>query len=337
MTLRIASLALLALSAAPAALAAPATPEGAAKIAAAFQTYFGDAEGIVSVTAEGETYAVTLDAAPVFAASKGTGATGAMTPVHLTLTDLGDSKWSVEQNEPLALTLSLPEALSLDVRSEAATWSGTFDTDLMAFTKSQSTLSGLTVTERITEPQGPLTNVIYKIDSLTMDTEAAASAGGGVDGKLHYIATGISESVRVEGTGAGAAPMTFDLTAARYDVSTTTKGVRTEGLYALLAWAVAHPSKEAVDADIEGLKGAVRAALPLWNALNGTGEMTDIHVETPFGAGGIASAGFGIEMSGVISDGHFREHVTLKGLADACLGAAAGAERPVDRHRGRRF
>ena len=51
---------------APAALA-QATPQGAADLLATFQTYLGKTPGVVNVVADGDAYAVTLDAAPLIA------------------------------------------------------------------------------------------------------------------------------------------------------------------------------------------------------------------------------------------------------------------------------
>lgn len=49
--------------AAPAVFAAPATPEGATHLTEVFRRYLGATEGVGSVTAGGETYTATIDAA----------------------------------------------------------------------------------------------------------------------------------------------------------------------------------------------------------------------------------------------------------------------------------
>ena len=314
MFLRASAAGLLAITIALPALADPATPDGARRVEAALRTYLGPAEGLIEVTPEGDSYATTIDPAALFALARDTGITGAVAPIHLVLTDKGDGLWGVAQDEPMALTLNIPGALSLDLRTVTSTWEGTFDTDLLAFTESQGSVGNMRLVERISEPQGPVTTVTYTLDRMDMQTSAVAATGGGVDGTLHYLATGLTETVAVEGGPSAAAPMAFDMAAASYDVSTTTKGVETGAIYELIAWAVAHPSQEAVTADFDGLKAAARAALPLWRNITGSGEMKDITVTTPFGSGGATSAHFEIDMNGIVSDGRFREQIAVKGL-----------------------
>lgn len=312
--LRTSVIGLLFLSAANLASGAPATPETGARIEAAVRTYLGRTDGVVSVVPSGDTYDLTLDAAPLFSRARAGGTTGTLTPIHLTLGELGEGRWSIRQAEPLRLTLTVPGSLALDLSSQEVRWSGIFDTSLMAFTESQGNLSGLTIVERISEPDGPVTHVTYRIDQFEMNTSGKAGIGGGVDGTLSYVATGLSETVTVEGGPTAAMPMSFDVTAARYAVATETRGVRTSGLYALLAWAVAQSPKGASETDFDALRALTRAALPLWDNVSGTGELRDIRLSTPFGTGGAESASFAIELNGVVHDGLFREKVSLKGL-----------------------
>ncbi|WP_347310712.1 hypothetical protein [Defluviimonas sp. SAOS-178_SWC] len=309
MFLRFSAAALLCLSAAPV-RAEPATPEGAARIEAGLRTYLGPLDGVVAVVPQGETYAVTLDATPFVALGKGADVTGAISPIHLTLTDDGDGKWGVTQDEPFALKLDVPEALSVDLSVGVARWAGVFDEALMAFASSDGRFEDLQVTERFTEAGSPESTVDYRIDRIDIVSSATAAPGGGVDGTLRYTATGFAETF----SAPGSAPFQFEFKAARYDVVADAKGVRTEGVLGLLAWLVAHPSQEAARADFDGMKEAARAALPIWDSLSGTGELQDIAVNTPFGSGGAKSARIAVDVNGIVADGRVRERVSLKGL-----------------------
>ncbi|OYX43065.1 MAG: hypothetical protein B7Z02_10400 [Rhodobacterales bacterium 32-67-9] len=313
MFLRLSAVAVLCLTSSPAG-AVPATPEGAARVEAALRTYFGPLDGVVEVVPEGETYALTLDATPVIALGKEAGITGAVSPFHLTLTDLGDGKWSVAEEEPFALTLDVSGVLSLDASAGATRFTGIFDEALLAFTSSEAGYEDFRVKERFTEPGRPETVVDYRIDRFDVTTSAAAAPGGGVDGTMRYAATGLSEIISVAAGEGLSEPMQFEVSAAQYDVETTTNGLRTEGILGLIAWLVAHPSEEAVRADFDGLKDAIRAALPFWNSLTGTGEIQDIDVTTPFGAGGAESMSIAVDFNGVVADGRLRETVAIKGL-----------------------
>ncbi len=313
MSLRLPTLVLLCLGASPL-WAEPATPEGAARIAAGLQTYLGPLEGVVAVVPEGETYAVTLDATPLVALGKEAGVAGAVSPVHLTLTDEGGGKWGVVQDEPFALTLDIPGVLALDLSTAAMRWDGVYDEALMAFTSSDGSVEETRVSERFSDPGGPESEVVYRFERLDMSTTGAPAPGGGVDGTMRYTVTGFGETLSVKPGPSGVPPMQFEVTAARYDVDTVAKGLRTEGIYGLVAWLVAHPSEEAARADFAGFKNAVRAALPIWDSLSGTGEIQDIAITTPFGAGGATSASFAIDANGIVADGRLREKVMLKGL-----------------------
>ncbi len=318
MSLRVSLLASFCVAAGPL-LAEPASPEGAARIEAGLRAYLGQTSGVVAVVPKGETYALTLDATPLLALAKEAGATGAISPMHLTLTDQGGGLWGVEQDEPFAIKFDLPGTLSLDMGSDAMRWTGVFDEALMAFVLSEARIENMRVNERITDPSGPTTEVTYMIDSVDITSDATAALGGGVDTTIRYSAFGISENFGIaaglDGVAPGLSePMQIGVTAARYDAVMTGKGLRTEGIFGLLSWFVAHSSTAAIEADLDGLKAAVRGALPFWNSLDGEGELHEITVTTPFGSGGADSAQIAVEMSGAVADGRFREMISVKGL-----------------------
>ena len=296
--------------------AAPATPEGAAAIDSALATYLGRAPGVIAVVPEGDSYAVTLDPAPWIALA-GQGITAEVSPFHFRLTDNGDGTWAVAQNERLSIRLDVPGRLTFEAAAEEMAMDCTFDTALMACRTSATTASGVTSRQTQTEPDGTVTEVHYDVATVSAETSAeAAVTGSGVDAEMRYAAEGIAETIRVmPGTGGGEAmPLSADITVAGYAATAEGRALRTEALYALLAWFVAHPSEAAIKADTDGLKATLRRALPLWSSLSGKGEARDVGVTTPFGAGSAESFAFALDMSGAVSDGHFRESATVKGL-----------------------
>jgi hypothetical protein len=315
MNRHLSALALLCATAAPLA-AAPATPEGAAGIDRALRTYLGQTPGVIAVQPEGDNYAVTLDPAPWIALA-GPGMTAEVSPLHFRLTDNGDGTWAVAQNGPVSIRLAVPGTLTFDAAADAMAMDCTFDTALMACRTSATTVSGVRSRQTQTDPDGTVTEVAYEVASVSAETSArAAVAGSGVDADMRYVAKSIAETIRVTpgAADAEAMPLSADITVANYAATAEAKAVRTEALYALLAWFVAHPSEAAIGADTDGLKATLRAALPFWSSVSGRFEAREVGVSTPFGAGSAESFAFALDMSGAINDGRFRESATVRGL-----------------------
>ena len=295
--------------------AAPATPEGAAGIEAALRAYLGQTPGVLSVVPEGDGYSVTLDPAPWIAAARGKAA-AEIAPLHFALADNGDGTWAVTAGEPVSVRANVPGALSFDLAVASFTMDCTFDTALMACRNATSTANGIALHQAMTEPDGTVTDLSYRIARIAAETMAVpAASGSGADTSMRYAATDVAETVRVTpAAGGGGMPLDLDIAIASYDVRTEALALQVAGLHTLLAWFVAHPSEAAANADPEGLKAAIRGALPLWSALTGTGEAREISVTTPVGSGSAESVTFGIDMSGIAADGRFRESLAVKGL-----------------------
>lgn len=295
--------------------AAPATPEGAAGIEAALRAYLGQTPGVLSVVPEGDSYSVTLDPAPWIAAAEGK-VLAEISPLHVALADNGDGTWDVTADEPISVRVNRPGPLLLDLTVASFRMACRFDTALMACRNATSTARGIALTQVMREPDGMITDVTFRIGRIEGEaTAAAALAGGGADVSVHYAAADVAETIRVTpAAGGNAMPMDLDIAIASYGVTTEARALQTAGLHALLAWLVAHPSEAAVNAEPEGFKTAIRDALPLWSALTGAGEATAISVTTPVGSGSAESMTFGIEMSGIVADGRFRESLAVKGL-----------------------
>ena len=104
---------LVALLLASSALAQPATQQGADRLNQVFQTYLGQGAQVVSVTANGDVYDLTIDAQPLIALGQDAGALGSVTPLELQLIDHGDGTWGVSLDQAISIDLSMPKALDL--------------------------------------------------------------------------------------------------------------------------------------------------------------------------------------------------------------------------------
>ncbi len=304
----------LALSIAVPAGAEPATDAGAQKLIEAFTTYLGAYAGMVTVTPQGDTYEVKIDPTDLMAGLKAQGASGTVLPVVLMLADMGDGKWKVTQDGPFAIAMQMPGLISFDLKAANQSWSGVYDESLKAFESSKGEVTGLTMSEHVTQPGEPEMNVAYSIDKVTLESSSTAAASGGVDSAITYGISGLNETFTVPASPQMPTPMDITIQVESYVSDATVAAMRSSEVLDLWAWFVAHPDKAAVEADFDAMKDKLRAALPLFDAVTSTGTMTNLTGTTPFGALSAEAADITIEMNGVTADGRLREKIALTGL-----------------------
>jgi hypothetical protein len=301
--------------AAPAPLWAEATPQGAADLTAVLQTYLGSVPGVVNVVPEGDAYAVTLDAAPLFAMiPPGAGITVSLTPQRMRMTDRGDGTWGVTQEQPVDFRMAVPGQMEMAVTVAGMTCAGVFDAALRAFAENRCTLTGMTVDQTVTDPYAGQQVTRQSLAEMVWETASRAGAGGGVDGTLRYSATGIAQTMDMP-LEPGAPPLRIEATLDSYTVDGTTSGVRTDAFYRALAWAVANPSEAAMTANKGELKAIIEAGLPLWETIDAKGSGSNLVVKTPVGPFSAATLDFAIGLNGAVADGRFREAIRLDGFA----------------------
>ncbi len=301
----------IALFAGTTAIALPATPEGAAHLTEVMQHYLGHTPGVVSVSPEGETYRMALDGTPLLAAAQ---IKGHVSPYVMALTDLGAGQWALRVDQAFDLELDLPEVMTLSVRLERLTSTGLFDEALFSFSKAESVFANLSVTEAIATPQGGSNRINYHVDEGRSTMTATAAPMGGVDARFGYELRGLAEAIVVSPEGGPGASLDLTAQAQSYGASGRIDGLRTERLYALAAWLVAHPSEGALRADQEALKGLVGAALPLFDQFSMDGTMAAISLDTPVGSFLARTARIGVDLAGVVSAGRIREAIDLSGI-----------------------
>ena len=297
-----------------AAFAEPATDAGAAHLTEVFQTYLGTTDGVVSVAVNGDTYDLTLDATPLIALAKDSGATGTITPMEMSLTDNGDGTWDVTQDQAISIAFSAPNAF--DIKEDVAqfTLDGVFDENLMTFSSATGGFSGVKVIETITAANQPPTTAEIAVEKGTFTLIGAANATSGVDSTTDIVASGLSETVTMPPMGEGQPGMPVTIKAESLTETAKGTGMMMDGIYKTVAWVVAHPDKAAMQADKAGLKTILTDALPIFGNLTASGKVSKLSVETPMGPVAVDEMGFEVEMNGVVTDGKFREAFTLAGV-----------------------
>jgi hypothetical protein len=295
---------------------AQATPQGTAELTAAFQTYLSATPGVVNVVADGDAYAVTLDAGPFIAMIPAqAGVTLSMSPVTLRVTDNGDGTWGVTQNQPFSMKMAAAGEMNLDLSIAGVDCVGTYDTTLKAFIQNDCTLQGLKMLQETTPPGALGTSVSdLKLDTITLSQTGAAGANGGVDSKLTYTSSGLTQRIS-EPMGAGMPPLdiTFSLAESR-DTATVT-GMRNAALLASLAWVVANPNEGAMMANRTALRDILAGALPIWENIAASGTGSGVEITTPVGPVTAASFGYDISMTGAVPDGKIAYGLRLDALA----------------------
>ncbi len=296
------------------ALAEPATQQGADHLTQVFQTYFGPGADVISVAANGEVYDLTVDVQPLIALGIEAGLTGSVSPVAMQLSDNGDGTWAVLMDQSISIDLAMPAALDLKEEIASFSFTGTFDEALMAFTEAKGSFGGLTLAETIYTPDAPPQTIEMTLDSGTVESTArAAAAGGGTDFDATFTGSGLTETMTTPGlNGEPAMPITIKAES----LSQTVTGTQFMGaqMFQLASWFIAHADEAAMQADQAGLKALLSAAMPFFGNVQGTVTVDMLSVDTPMGAMGIESLGIVVDMNGAVSDGKFREGLSISGL-----------------------
>ena len=293
---------------------AQATEEGAARLTEVFETYLGATEGVVSVELDGDDYTLTLDAAPFAAMATEAGGSATVTPFVMTLTDNEDGTWDVMQDQALSLTFAAPGAVEAKLDIASFTSEGVFDEELMSFTTSTSTFSGVTLTEKIVDPATGEMMIDMALASGTYESTTVAGAAGGVDGTFTLVANGLTENFSTPAQD-GMPAMPVSVTAESLSQSGTITGMRPDAFYQMIAWAAANPSEQAMTANKADMKAIIEAGSPFFAAITSTSSIKNIAVTTPMGNVGMTEMGVDIDMNGVVADGKLREAISVRGLS----------------------
>lgn len=291
-----------------------ATPQGAARLTETLQTYLGRGPGVVTVIAEGATYAVRLDATPLLSPIfEGVGSVR-VTPLLADLTERGDGTWDVAMDQAFELEIDVPGQSLLQVSVADVRVTGLFDEDLRTMSRLVADMSGLSTRQFAALPEAGETSSFQTEATAHFEADSIAGAGGGVDSALLFAMTGISQ-LQTRPITPGAAPVEVDVSMARYQAASMVRGLRTGEVLALLAWLVAHPSSAAIITGQDELRGVLTAALPLVDRMTWSAEGDDILIESQpfaFRLRRIVTEG---EVSGIVAEGRFRWAAALEGLA----------------------
>jgi hypothetical protein len=295
-------------------LAAAATAEEAQRLTGVFQTYLGKEPGVVTVAPAGEAYDVKIDLAPLIAKIKQPNFSAEISPFVMKLTDQGGGMWLVTQDSPLSYSAKIPGQLEMTVKAGAMKGSAVFDQNVSAFTSSTYDIADLSVDETITTPEAMTMHVAYNIKAMHYETASTAAGAEALDTTFHAAMSGLTETFNLPAPPTGGPPMNITVTAETGTQDGTIKGMKAQAIYRLIAWFVAHPTKEVIKTGQIELKSLVGAGLPLFENLTAKGAMQNLSVVTPVGPVGIANLGFDLGANGLVAEGMLHEGFRVEGL-----------------------
>lgn len=305
-------------SASAASLAA-ATQEEADRIKASLQSYLGSEPGVVAVAAQGDDYVITLDATPYLAKVGTSGFTAKVDPYVMTARPKGNGQWDVSQSGPMAFSWNAPGISSVDGKIASQEWSGVFDEATASFLSSTFAYTGITINQTMDDPQTKIkTTAATAYENWSGTSTGVPRGDGSVDVTSTMAISGVTSAAKTEMppemVAAGMPSLDYTLNNAKSDYTTSAKGLRTKTILDLVAWLVAHPSKDLIVQDQAQLKEKILAALPLWESIDGAATMNDTSISSAYGQFGIPVGSFGLSMSGISKEGKFREAFGFSGL-----------------------
>ena len=312
-TRRILAASIFLVSASSAALAA-ATAEEAARITSNLQTYLGSEPGVVKVEPQGDDYVVTLNAAPYLAKIQTPGVKVNVDPVILTIRPKGDGQWDVSQGGSFALNWEVDGLSKVDAKIAEQSWNGVFDEATASFLTSTYVLKNVTINQVMTDPTTKAKTTASSVyESWSGNSTSTPRPDGAVDATSTINLAGVVSTTNSEIPGGQ--PLNYTINAGKSDATGTAKGLRSKAILDLLAWFVAHPSKDLIVKDQQQLKDKILAALPLWESIDSTSTTDTMSVATGIGNFTLPSANVEVGMSGISKDGKLREAFGVTGFA----------------------
>ena len=310
---RIAAATLLVLLSTSATALAAATPEEAKRLTGVFQAYLGSDPGVVTVTPRDDSYAATVDFAPLFAKIREPGVSISLSPIQWTLTDRGGGKWQVDQDQPLSFAFKAEGKLDMKGSIGAITGTGIFDEALGAFASTATDYRQFAYDQTMTE-SGVTTKASYTVAAMRSET-ALSGNGHSADGTAKWTYSDLRETIAMT-MAPGMPPMAMDVAIASPGGSQDViiKGLKPKPFNELIAWLVARPVWAAIVAEQAALKDKLRAALPIFANVSGIAALKELSVNTMMGKFAIAKLDVLVDMNGIVADGALREKFTITGL-----------------------
>lgn len=294
------------------AFATPVTADGAQSLRTVFEAYLGKGQPgqpPVRVTPAGDSYTISLDLRALASPLAAAGVTVTVAPYEMKVKPMSDGLWQVSGGNFPPVHIAIKDQ-TITLVMEGMSFEGLFDPKIKSFVFNETRLQALRMAAQAPGFQqsrldGP-TNVQFT---------AAASGPGAVSVNVTQTVENIRQVYTFSKKGQTSDPTSVSVLIGPMNVAATIDSLRLESLLDLWAFFVANHSKPAIQANFETLRGKLKAAMPLFNALSQTGTVKDITVTTPFGPAKLGTFGGTLEMNGLRPDGRVRTQISFDGLS----------------------
>lgn len=266
---------------------------------------------------------------PAAALSELAGAPIRFAPISVILSKRDDGNWNVFTQDAIDVTAE-PDAggqkQTFEYKQDSQFFKGVFSPALAAFTQGEGTAFGTVNTQ-----SDPVSLSRAEIRTTSVSTSAkpgATSGGADIDIRQTYTDYRQTTSVSMpagEGTDAAAGmSFGFELGAAEVDSTAKLSDGRTRAITDLYALAIRHAGD--LERDAKGtlagpfgaeLKGALRAALPLWNALEGQASARDLKLTSPYGELAMGEVEQAMRATGIDTAAGFDIDTSIRGIEAA--------------------
>jgi hypothetical protein len=168
--------------------------------------------------------------------------------------------------------------------------------------------------EQVIIENGAKNTSIFTMASMT-NTSAMTGTADAADGTSSYTFREMRQTMSVAGSPDGTTPpMDFTFEAPTGSQEATVKGLKPRALTDILAWFVAHPSKDLMIADQAAFRDKLRSAIPVFASIDGTAVMSDVSVNSLIGKFTMSKLEVGAQGHGVVADGLFGESIKVTGF-----------------------
>lgn len=301
-----ASLLVMGLCATPA--FAQATDEGAKAIQGRLAQYFSQAafdSGVLSVTAEGDSYKLKVDLSVVSQAAAAKGDEFTFAAMEYDLTENSDGTYGVTSDSPFQVGVKVTKGEAVDFRMalDECESKGTFDPKLGYFSDLTSDCAKGNFTMRSEEQDVDAT--FGEIKTLTK----SVAADGGTTITTTADMADITETITMKREG-----VSFGVKAESAQQEVVMQGGRITNILDLVAFLVQTGGPEKAIAAQPEIKEKVMAALPLWVNFGGKIVFKNAEVSTPVGVLKMATFEESANIAGATKDAAFTLGLKMDGL-----------------------
>lgn len=293
---------LFALSATPA-LAQTVDSAGADALGANIARYIGQAafdKGLVRIAPDGDAYKIEIDfnkLAALFPLEDKV--TLEIEPYVLHVKPRADATWDVAGEVSPDGRVEVkgeggPQTMRWQVADDSFT--GVYDPALAGFSVANATHGAISITST-----DPASSSEYTVASGNFQMQSTKNATAGIDFTALQTMAGVVQNMQMKAPELGM-DLPIVMRSSELSYSSNAKGFRAQQFLDLLAFGVANGDAQKIKAAQPELKTLLRAALPLWEDLDGSYGWHEFSVGTPLGIFGASEATIKVAMTGVRKD-----------------------------------